>query len=257
MTLTPTDWYARFRQQAGWTRQLRQYIFEQLALKDYELFLEVGCGPGAVLVELDEDTPAGLHGLDINSTFLELAHQYAPGARLTQADAHHLPYQNDSFDAAGCHFLLLWVHDPAQVVRETARVVHPGGAVLLMAEPDYGGRIDFPHELSILGEWQTESLRIQGANPLVGRRLAALLTQAGLGQIESGVLGGGWASTDATAGWEMEWQVLVDDLHRLPGVWPDRQAEIDYLQAIDRLARSRGERVLFVPTFYAWGRKSA
>jgi hypothetical protein len=48
---------------------------------------------------------------------------------------------------------------------------------------------------------------------------------------------------------------LLDDLQRLPGVLPDRPAVIDALQEIDQLAWSRGERVLFVPTFYAWGRK--
>lgn len=255
MTLSPEDWHARFRQQTGWTRPLRSYILDQLALEASARFLEAGCGTGAVLAELGEETPAALFGADISLTYLELAHRHAPGARLIQADVQRLPYASGCFEGAGCHFLLLWVQDPTLAVREMVRVVRPGGAVLLMAEPDYGGRIDYPHELSILGEWQAQSLRLQGASPLIGRRLAALLSQAGLVAIESGVLGGSWAISTAMDGWAMEWRVLLDDLQQLPGVWGTHQAEIETLREIDRMARSRGERVLFVPTFYAWGRK--
>ncbi|MGW8251096.1 MAG: class I SAM-dependent methyltransferase [Anaerolineales bacterium] len=255
MTLSPEDWHARFHQQTEWTHSLRRYILDQLTLGDSARLLEVGCGTGAVLAELDEEAPAALFGLDISATYLELARHNAPHARLIQADAHCLPYQTGSFDAAGCHFLLLWVQNPAEAVKEMVRVVRPGGAVLLMAEPDYGGRIDYPHELSILGEWQTQSLNLQGASPLVGRRLGALLSQAGVFGIESGVLGGSWSSAASMEGWELEWRVLLDDLHNLPGVWRTHQAEIETLREIDQMARSRGERVLFVPTFYAWGHK--
>lgn len=255
MTMTPSDWHARFRQQANWTRQLRQYIFDKLAISGAERILEVGCGTGAILTELGQDSSARRHGLDINASYLKLAEHHVPGAELSVGDACCLPYASGRFAAAACHFLLLWVHDPSQVVSEMARVVQPGGAVLLLAEPDYGGRIDYPHELSFLGEWQTESLRLQGANPLIGRRLAALLRQAAMVEVECGVLGAGWAGAPDHDDWELEWQVLIDDLHRLPGVMPDRQAVIDALQDIDQLAWSRGERVLFVPTFYAWGRK--
>lgn len=255
MTLSPIEWHDRFRQQASWTRQVRQYMLERLALESSARILEVGCGTGAVLAGFIENTPAALHGLDINVSYLGLARQHTPGVHLTAGDALRLPYLAGSFAAAACHFLLLWVHDPNQVVGEMARVVRPGGAVLLMAEPDYGGRVDYPHELGILGQWQRESLSWQGANPDIGRRLASLLYQAGLREIESGVLGGSWMGPPSKTAWEMEWKVLCADLEYLPGVWPDRQAEIDALQEMDRLAWERGERVLFVPTFYSWGIK--
>lgn len=255
MSLTPEEWHSRFRQQAGWTEQLRRYLLEQLKLDEGMSLLEVGCGTGAVLAEIEGQVSRGLHGLDINPGLLHLARWHAPHTHLTVGDACRLPYAGGAFDAAICHFLLMWVYNPEHAVYEMARVVRPGGAVLLMAEPDYGGRIDFPHELAVLGEWQSESLRIQGANPLIGRRLAGLLSLAGLGQIESGVLGGSWQGMPEARELEIEWNVLLADLEQLPGVWPARQAEIAVLHEIDRLAWSRGERVLFVPTFYAWGRK--
>jgi hypothetical protein len=122
-----------------------------------------------------------------------------------------------------------------------------------MAEPDYDGRIDYPQELSVLGEWQVEALRAQGANPHIGRRLASLLSQAGLVGIEAGVLGGEWSGPPSYAEWEQEWQVLRADVELLPEARQQRSL-FDELQALDRRAWKRGERTLFVPTFYAWGR---
>lgn len=255
MSLSPQDWHARFLQQAGWTRQARQYLFSRLGLRAGDRVLEAGCGTGAVLSELAQSGASSWHGLDIRLDYLQLAQQHVPTAQLSAGDAHHLPYAGGSFEAACCHFLLLWVRDPLGMVAELSRVTCPGGRVLLLAEPDYGGRIDYPYELAILGEWQSQALTQAGANPQIGRRLSALLSRAGLVEIESGVLGGQWSQPPAEDDWQMEWQVLRADLEQLPGVLPGREADIAALQEIDRRAWQRGERVLYVPTFYAWGRK--
>ena len=60
------------------------------------------------------------------------------------------------------------------------RVTHPGGFVLALAEPDYGGRIDYPTELSQIGDWQKNALKQQGANPLMGRELRSIFSHAGI-----------------------------------------------------------------------------
>jgi hypothetical protein len=152
---------------------------------------------------------------------------------------------------------LLWVHEPARVVAEIKRVTRPGGAVMLMAEPDYGGRIDYPSELAILGKWQSQALHLAGANPYIGRELAGLLSQNGMVEIEWGVLGGGWSAGTTQEDWEMEWRVLRADLEQILDMLPEVKAELDALQELDRQAWKRGERVLFVPTLYAWGRVPA
>lgn len=254
MGFTPEQWHARFLQQAGWTRQARQFLLQRAGLSGRGRILEVGCGTGAVLAELGESYRGRLHGLDIRADYLQLARSAALGARLAQGDAHCLPYAGGSFEATCCHFLLLWVGDPRRVVSEMRRVTQPGGAVLLMAEPDYGGRIDHPPALATLGAWQSQALRRLGANPDIGRELAGLLSQNGVAQIEWGVLGGSWSNHPEEDDWEMEWQVLRADLAQIPGLTSDKKEEIEALQALDRQAWLRRERVLFVPTFYAWGR---
>jgi ubiquinone/menaquinone biosynthesis C-methylase UbiE len=251
MNLTPHEWHDRFTQQALWTLDLRDYLYKQIEIEKIRSVLEVGCGTGAILADFSSSISIQ-NGLDIDRLFLDTATRKSPKARFTQGDAHYLPYIKDCFDLTFCHFLLLWIAEPGQVITEMARVTRPGGSVLAMAEPDYGGRIDFPQELNLLGQWQTKSLREQGADPCIGRKLAQLFTQAGLQFIQTGVLGGQWSGSLDWDQWESEWKVLEFDLKLFTK--NDQILDIPKLKAIDKTAYEQGARVLFVPTFYAVGR---
>jgi SAM-dependent methyltransferase len=243
------DWHSRFTQQARWTASLRRHLFERLGLDQSRSILEVGCGTGAILQELASRPEAGLvSGLDLNPNFLSQASLHAPSALLVQGDAHRLPYASASFDAVLCHFLLLWVAEPAVVLAEMARLIRPGGSLMALAEPDYGGRIDYPEALAQLGQWQEAALQSQGADTRLGRRLGALFTAAGLVEVQVGLLGGEWRLGDQT-GWESEWAVLEDDLH--DQIDPLELARLHHIEA---QARQNGQRLLFVPTFWAWGK---
>ena len=250
------NWHVRFLQQASWTRELRAYAFDKVGLKRARRVLEVGCGTGALLAELPAQ--ATVHGLDLEPARLAEARIHAPGAALVCGNALSLPYPAGSFDITFCHFLLLWVHDPLQALREMRRVTRPDGFVLALAEPDYGGRVDQPKELRLLGRWQAESLRRQGADPDLGRRLASLFAEAGITVLETGSLRGSpGSSTGRGRGmhplrpgeWELEWAVLETDL---AGYIPARK--LQRMKKLDEEAWRRGERVLYVPTYYAWGR---
>jgi len=240
------DWHRRFIQQAEWTRELRQYLFQRARLAVARHVLEVGCGTGAILVELR--TAAALHGLDLSLPDLKQA-GFHTGAILTCGEAYALPYPSQTFDITFCHFLLLWLKDPLATLQDMARVTRAGGHVLALAEPDYSGRIDRPKELASLGRWQAESLRRQGADPDLGRRLAGLFTEAGIEVIETGSLGGRERRPLTPEEREMEWAVLEADL---AGMVTDE--DIQRMKKIDEQAWRRGERVLHVPTHFAWGR---
>jgi SAM-dependent methyltransferase len=249
-SLTPEEWHAWFSVQAGWTRPTRMWLYQQAGLAQARDVLEVGCGTGVVAGELVGLSPARVIGLDLDSGMLTFAHRRKGGVTYIRGDAHALPFPDGSFDAVMCHYLLLWLADPARGVREMARVVRPTGRVLACAEPDYGGRVDHPAEMVALGRLQVESLRRQGADPELGRRLGELFAAAGL-QATVGVMAGRWelpASPDD--GFEAEWAMRERDLAGLipPG-------ELRRLRSVDRQALADGQRVLFVPTFYALGRK--
>jgi ubiquinone/menaquinone biosynthesis C-methylase UbiE len=240
------DWHDRYVHQARWTRDLRRYLFDKAGLNSAQRILEVGCGTGAILTELVP--PSARHGLDLDRAALLRARVHAPGAFLANADALRLPYAGYAFDIAFCHFLLLWVSDPLQVIREMARVTRPNGFVIALAEPDHTARVDKPDSLAPLGQWQTEALRAQGADVAFGARLADTFDRAGIEIVETGALQsvGGEASREAR---EDEWRTIETDLAAsVPG------EDLRTMKALDEQAWERGERVLFVPTYFVLGR---
>jgi len=242
------DWHARFVQQAGWTRALREYLFRRAGLETAGRVLEVGCGTGAILMDFGKHGPS-VHGLDLEPGRLAEARRHAPAANLTCGDARALPYPSGTFDITFCHFLLLWVRDPLAALLEMKRVSRPGGAVLALAEPDYTARQDEPEELVPLGCWQTEALRAQGADPGVGRRLAELFERAGMRRVETGTLRGRGELALSAAERELEWAVLTADLAgRLP------PGDLQEMKRRDEEAWQAGRRVLYVPTYFASGR---
>jgi SAM-dependent methyltransferase len=239
------NWHARYRQQATWTRDLRTYLFEKMGLSDARRVLEVGCGTGAILQELV--TPASIHGLDLDSVALAECHLHAPNAILTRGNGLFLPYSNQTFDIVYCHYFLLWVNDPLQAILEMKRVVRAGGHILALAEPDYYARIDKPDALKILGKWQTDALKKQGADPGFGSRLAETFFRAGINPLESGTIQS--VKYDPTAEErEMEWAVIRSDL---AGFVP--ASEIQKMKRLDERAWKSGMRVQHVPTYFAWG----
>jgi SAM-dependent methyltransferase len=235
--------------QAGWTWPTRTWLYGLADLPRARAILEVGCGTGVIAGELAHISSAQVVGLDIDGTMLAFARGQGGGVAYVQGDAHALPFPVGSFDVVVCHYLLLWLADPARAVREMARVVRPKGCVLACAEPDYGGRVDHPPEMVSLGRLQAQALRQQGADPELGRRLGELLVAAGL-QATGGVIAGHWhLPTVPDEGFEAEWAMRERDLADLLPA-----EELHRLHAADRQALAAGRRILFVPTFYAVGR---
>ena len=257
--MKPDAWHTWFSVQANWTRPTRRWLYQQVGLAPSNIkgseaahacaVVEVGCGTGVIAAEIASQ--AHVVGLDLDSEMLAFARGQEGDVRYVQGDAHRLPFPDGAFDVAVCHYLLLWLADPALAVQEMARVVRPDGAVLACAEPDYGGRLDHPPGLATLGRLQAEALHRQGADPELGRRLGELFVGAGL-RTTVGVIAGRWdlpASPDE--GFEAEWAMRERDLADL---LPPQ--ELRRLRSADRQALATGRRVLFVPTFYALGRKT-
>lgn len=252
MNLSVSEWHSRFLQQARWTAQLRNFISNQLQLNSYRRILEVGSGTGVILAETGSKDALRI-GVDIRLDFLQLSQYSNRGLTPLGADGFHLPFSDHFFDITFCHFLLLWVHQPLKIIEEMVRVTQPGGIILALAEPDYGGRIDHPIELVNLGLKQAQALEEQGADPFIGRKVKGLFSQAGLFNIQSGIIGGHWAEQPDFDSWDSEWNTLEHDLK--DSIIPE---ELHNLRLLDAAAWQKGERILFVPTFYTWGRvKSA
>ncbi len=243
---TPEQRHKRYTTQAQWTQQIRSHLLKKFP--DSVCCLDIGCGTGVITSEL----PGRVYGIDILREDLLFARQVSSRPDYCNADAYRLPYASSQFDLVCCHFLLLWLTHPSLALSEMVRVMRPGSSLLLFAEPDYGGRIDYPSPLDQPGKLQAKALRQQGADPEIGRKLRALLVKAGLLSVESGVTGGEWLETGSVpAGFTSEWETLLHDLH------PDLAvSQVEDWMELDRSAWIDGSRILYVPTFYARGIKA-
>ena len=110
-------------------------------------FLDVAAGSGALSI------PAARLGAEVLATdqspvmlgLLKVrAGQEGLNIETRVMDAHALALDDDSFDVAGSQFGVMLLPDMPQGIREMARVVKPGGRVLITAYGD-------PHRIEFLG----------------------------------------------------------------------------------------------------------
>ena len=108
----------------------RQWVCSQAA----GTTLEVAVGTGLNL-EFYPDTVT-LTGIDWSEQMLDLARQRAADlghpATLQQADAHHLPFDDATFDTVVCTFGLCAIPDHTKALNEMTRVLRPGGQLILV-----------------------------------------------------------------------------------------------------------------------------
>ena len=114
--------------QEDWHAQMLQHL-----PADAKRVLDLGCGTGFFLAELEAQRP-GAVGLDISHDMLRVSEQYVPGARVVTADAERLPFAERSFDAVFCKGSLHHTRDHVRFLRNCARALADDG-VLIMSEP--------------------------------------------------------------------------------------------------------------------------
>jgi SAM-dependent methyltransferase len=116
-------------------RRLEDWL-ERLLPKDGagRRILDVGCGTGHHLTWL-RDRGFDVAGVDGSAEMLAHARSANPGVELHQADVEHLPFPDGSFDAVLCVEVLRYLSDPGPCLREAARVLRPGGVLLVTAAP--------------------------------------------------------------------------------------------------------------------------
>lgn len=98
-------------------------------------WLEVACGP-AMIGRAIAPKLCSLHGVDLTPAMIEKAREEAgregiANVEFSLGDATALEFEDASFDGAVTRFSLHHVPAPQRVVEEMARVVRPGGFVVI------------------------------------------------------------------------------------------------------------------------------
>ncbi|HVE68520.1 MAG TPA: methyltransferase domain-containing protein, partial [Solirubrobacteraceae bacterium] len=128
----------RFWVQAPHPFITRERLREALDPRPGERLLEIGPGTGYYALPVAEWLGASgtLEIFDIQQDFLDHTLRRAGEAGLsnlvaTQGDAQALPYADERFDGAYLATVLGEIPDPAAAMRELARVVRPGGRIVV------------------------------------------------------------------------------------------------------------------------------
>jgi SAM-dependent methyltransferase len=97
------------------------------------IVLDAACGTGRHLAWLERVGCRAI-GVDLSRSMLEHASAAAPGARLLQGDLLALALDSGSVDLVICSLALCHVPDLLSALRELARVLRPGGT-LVVSDP--------------------------------------------------------------------------------------------------------------------------
>lgn len=142
---------------AEWDRLRSLYVEESVvesAMRDalgqgpFKFLLDLGTGTGRTLDLLSDRYARGL-GIDVNQAMLayaraKLVRSGKPHAQVRHGDLYALSLADQNADAIVMHQVLHFLSDPALAIREAARVLAPGGKLLI---------VDFaPHGVEALRE---------------------------------------------------------------------------------------------------------
>jgi SAM-dependent methyltransferase len=115
--------------------------------------LDVGCGPGALTVELAARLGAeNVAAIDPSEAFVEAARERNPEVDVRHAPAEKIPFADDEFDFALAQLVVHFMADPVAGLREMARVTRPGGVVAACVWDHYGGTSPLSEFWSVLEE---------------------------------------------------------------------------------------------------------
>jgi SAM-dependent methyltransferase len=173
----------RLHDQAG---TLVRLLHEDTRYPEGSLVLEAGCGVGAQSSYLAANSPgARIVSLDISEESIRQARRATRGVpawhmRHVVGDLLHLPWRAETFDHVFVCFVLEHLREPLAALRALRTVLRLGGS-LTVIEGDHGSAYFHPDSsaarraIGCLVEVQAQ----MGGDALIGRRLYALLSEAG------------------------------------------------------------------------------
>lgn len=237
--------HEQFVRQAKWTKAFRNQIYRQVGLSKAKKILEVGCGTGVITAELREKTNAKIVAIDIDERMINEAKKNVQEVEFLVADATDLSMNDKVYDFVISQYLFLWLSEPKIALDEMVRVCKKRGYVIALAEPDYGGWLEYPEYK--LGANHIESLKKEGADPFMGRKIQTLFEAAGL-ETKISIIAQVWNKQNLLNNIEEEWERVLE-----AGIISND----DFIAKVklEKTTIEKNQRMIFMPVFTAFGKK--
>jgi ubiquinone/menaquinone biosynthesis C-methylase UbiE len=165
-------------------QRIKRRMAEMASVGRGQKALDVGCGLGHEVIRIADlvGTDGSAVGIDIADTFVEEARRRA-AANLVNVEfqvgsAAALPFSDGAFDMCRTERVLLLLDDPLTALQEMARVVRPGGQVVVFDLDMSMTFIDSDNEP--LTRRIEQFVANQWPNGLIGRRLPHFFRTIGL-----------------------------------------------------------------------------
>ena len=119
--------------QGSHARTLYPYMLQEITCAWGDRVLDLGCGTGALTAQvLEQDPRRQVTGLDLSEQMLAQARaRLGDRVKLIQGDSECLPFPDGSFDVVYCCDSFHHYPNPRAVLAQFARVLQPGGILLL------------------------------------------------------------------------------------------------------------------------------
>ena len=162
-------------------------------LKLGQRLLDFGCGPGSITVGLaNAVNPGEAHGIDMEESQIAVARSASrkgghQNVFFHVGDVTALPFEDNFFDVAHCHAVLMHVPDTSATLAEVKRVLKPGG-IIASREMFVSCSFLSPQDGGVDGAWAVFSdlLTANGGHPEMGMALKDTFLQAGFNDVRAG-----------------------------------------------------------------------
>lgn len=124
-----------FRRDVAW----RKAAIKAAGIEPGNKILDLACGTADMMIETAKLAPeADITGGDFSVNMLKAARAKIPGGKFTAADAHSLPFKDESFHRATIAFGFRNVTDKPKGLSELYRVLKKGGRLVILefSEPE-------------------------------------------------------------------------------------------------------------------------
>ena len=179
---------SRLLMQSEIHRAQAERLLERIGVRRGGRVIDIGCGPLGVLDLLSTTVGRNGRAIGLDNEPRMIAHarrtiaeSELANVELVLADAAETGIESDSLDLAHERLVLINHPAPRDIVAEMTRIVRPGGWVTIAEVDTFSWICDPVHPAwTELLEAFNGAWRAAGQDPFIGRRLPALLRNAGL-----------------------------------------------------------------------------